>query len=99
MYSNSREPGIGLKKKSNEIEENITRLFLLKFIFTKNTHTLIELSESSSRHGGVVSPVDLSNVVALDVGHLVHGKIASEWNLTQGQGSILFPSKRTASMF
>lgn len=37
------------------------------------TYTLVEFSVSAPRHRRIVSSVNLGNVVALDVGQLVHG--------------------------
>ena len=47
------------------------------------THTLVELPVAAPGHGRVVPPVHLSDVVALDVGDLVHRQIASEGHLRQ----------------
>lgn len=47
------------------------------------THTLVELPVAAPGHGRVVPPVDLSNVVALNVGDLVHRQIASKGHLRQ----------------
>lgn len=45
------------------------------------THTLVELPVAAPGHGRVVPPVHLSDVVALDVGDLVHCQVASEGHL------------------
>lgn len=49
------------------------------------THTLVELSVASTGHGWVVAAVDLSDVVALDVGDLVHGQVAGKGHLKEGR--------------
>ncbi len=49
---------------------------------------MVELSISSSAHGRVVPPVDLSNLVAFDVLDLVHSHVPRERHrqvVTQGQ--------------
>lgn len=45
------------------------------------TYTLIEFSESSFRHGRIIAPVDLGNVISFHAGYLVHGKIPGKWHL------------------
>ena len=42
------------------------------------TYTLVKLSVSASAHGRVVSPVDLGDLVPLDVLDLVHGDVSGE---------------------
>lgn len=50
-------------------------------VYLRPTHTLVKLSVASAGHGRVITPVDLSNVVALDVGYLVHRQVAGEGHL------------------
>ena len=47
---------------------------------------MVELSVASTSHGRVISAIHLSNVIALDVGDLVHGQVASEGDLEGGGG-------------
>lgn len=48
------------------------------------THALVKLSVTSAGHRRVVAAIDLCDVVALDVGYLVHGKIAGKGYLKEG---------------
>lgn len=47
----------------------------------KMTHTLVKLSVAPASHGWVVTAIDLSDMVAFDVGYLVHCQVAGEWDL------------------
>lgn len=55
------------------------------------TYTLIKLSVTSPGHGWVVTTIDLSNVITLDVGYLVHGQVAGKWYLKEGGSRITTP--------
>ena len=48
-----------------------------------DTYTLVELPISTPGHGGVVSAVDLRDVVALDVLDLVHGEVSGKRHLEE----------------
>lgn len=48
-----------------------------------NTHTLVELPVATPGHGRVVSAVHFGDVIALNVGDLVHGQVASKRNLNR----------------
>lgn len=50
-------------------------------MYLRMTHTLVKLSVASAGHGWVITAVDLSDVVALDVGYLVHRQVAGEGHL------------------
>lgn len=52
---------------------------------TRVTHTLVKLPVASAGHCWVITAVDLSNVVALDVGDLVHGHVAGKGHLKEGR--------------
>lgn len=49
------------------------------------THALVKLSVASASHGWVITTVHLGNVVALNVGDLVHGQVSSKGHLTEGR--------------
>lgn len=49
----------------------------------RTTHALVKLSVASAGHGWVIAAVDLSDVVALDVGDLVHGQVAGKGHLKE----------------
>lgn len=53
--------------------------------YMRTTHALVELPVASAGHGWVVTAVDLSDVVALDVGYLVHCQVASKGHLKDVQ--------------
>lgn len=42
--------------------------------------TLIELTVATPSHGGIITTIDLGNVISLNAGYLVHGQIASQRN-------------------
>lgn len=50
-----------------------------------STHTLVKLPVTSAGHGWVITAVHLSNVVALDVGDLVHGQVAGKGHLRKAK--------------
>lgn len=49
-----------------------------------DAYTLIELPVAAAGHGRVVTAIDLGDVVALDVGDLVHGQVTGEGHLGGG---------------
>lgn len=50
------------------------------------TYALIKLPVAPTGHGWVVTAIDLSNMVALDVGDLVHGQITCKGHLRRRGG-------------
>ena len=49
------------------------------------THTLVKFSVASSGHVWLITTINTSNVITLDLFDLVHGNVPSEWNLTHTQ--------------
>lgn len=62
------------------------------------THTLVKLSVASAGHGWVVTAINLSNVVALDVGYLVHCQVAGKGDLKGGQGQGQHTAMKTKQL-
>lgn len=50
----------------------------------RTTYTLVKLSVAAACHGWVVTAIDLSDVIALDVCDLVHGQVSCKGNLKGG---------------
>lgn len=46
-----------------------------------DTNTLVELPKTPPRHGRIVPPVHLGNVVPLDFVNLIHSHISCKWHL------------------